>query len=121
MKNAFLRIGYTCASLLVAGGFMIAVTPANAEMHDLAYVTLSQPVTVGTTTLPGGQYTISSEGDNVFLIHSDKGNNALIYGRPVDINDAAKKTEVILKGDNEGMRLDQLRFQGESTAYEFNQ
>jgi hypothetical protein len=119
MKNAFLRIGYTCASLLVAGGFMIAVTPAIAETHDLAYVTLSQPVLVGNTTLPGGQYTISNEGNNVFLIHSAKGDTALVFGREVE-TDKAPRTEVVLKGDSEGLRLDQLRFEGETTGYEFN-
>jgi hypothetical protein len=120
MKNAFLRIGYTCASLLVAGGFMTAVT-AKAEMHDLAYVTLAQPVVVGNTTLPGGHYTITSEGDNVFLIRSDNGENeALVVGRHVETNDAAPKTEVVLKNDGESLRLDQLRFEGENSGIEFN-
>lgn len=120
MKNAFLRIGYTCASLLVAGGFMIAVTPANAEMRDLASVTLSQPVIVGTTTLPSGNYQIIDEGSNVFLIRSDKGDSALVYGRQVENSNEAPRTEVILKSDSEGLRLDQLRFEGQTSGFEFN-
>ena len=120
MKNAFLRIGYTCASLLVVGGFLIAVTPANAEMRVLATVTLSQPVIVGATTLPSGQYTISDEGDNVFLIHSDKGDSALVIGREIDTIKEAPRTEVILKSDSEGLRLDQLRFEGQTSGFEFN-
>src|SRR5580658_6840685 len=73
MKNAFSRIGYTCASILFAGGLMNAVTPANAEMHDLAYVTLSQPTEVGSTTLPSGKYTISTLNNDVYLIRSENG------------------------------------------------
>jgi hypothetical protein len=119
MKNAFLRIGYTCASLLAAGGFMTPVT-ARAEMHDLAYVTLAEPVVVGNTTLPGGHYTITSESDNVFLIHSDHGENeALVLGRRMETNDAAPRTEVVLKNDGESLRLDQLRFEGDTLGIDF--
>jgi hypothetical protein len=116
MKNAFLRIGYTCVSLLAAGGLMTA----SAAMRDVATVNLSQPVMVGSATLPGGHYTVTDEGNNVFLIHSDNGHSALTYGRLVEESKEAPKTEVILKNDGEGLRLDQLVFEGETTGVEFN-
>jgi hypothetical protein len=119
MKNAFSRIGYTCASILFAGGLMTAVTPANAEMHDLAYVTLSQPTEVGSTTLPSGKYTISTLNNDVYLIRSENGEGAMVMGRRVETNDESPRTEVVLKNDGEGFRLDQLRIEGESQEYEF--
>jgi hypothetical protein len=115
MKNAILRIGYTCVSLLAAGGLMTA----SAEMHDVVTVNLSQPVMVGSTTLPGGHYTIIDEGNNLFLLRSDNGDHALVFGRKVEESKEAPRTEVILKNDGEGLRLDQLFLEGETTGYEF--
>jgi hypothetical protein len=115
MKNAFLRVGYTCASILAAGGLMMA----SAEQHDVATVNLSQPVMVGSTTLPGGHYTIVDEGNNLFLVRSDNGDQALVFGRKIEESKQAPKTELILKNDGEGLRLDQLVLEGETTGYEF--
>ena len=115
MKNAFLRIGYTSASLLIAGGLLTA----NAETRNLASVTLSQPVEVGSTTLPSGHYTISTLGDDLFRIHSDNGATAIVTGHHIDTNNEAPKTEIILKQGTEGLRLDQLRFEGQTEGFEF--
>ena len=115
MKNAFSRIGYTCASILFAGGLMNAVTPANAEMHDLAFVTLSQRTEVGSTTLPSGKYTISSLNSDIFVLRSENGEeHAVVMGRRVETNDESPNTDVVLKNDGEGFRLDQLRIEGDS-------
>jgi hypothetical protein len=123
MKNAFLRIGYTCASLMVAGGLMttLTTTAATAEMHDLASVTLSSPIQAGSATLPSGHYTISSVGGDIFLLESDKGDRAFVMGHQIENNTAAPKTEVLLKSDGEGLRLDKLYFEGDTTGYEFRQ
>ncbi|HWE50272.1 MAG TPA: hypothetical protein VG273_10805 [Bryobacteraceae bacterium] len=121
MKNAFLRIGYTCVSLLaLGGGLLISVPAASAAIRDVASVKLAQPVMVGSTMLPGGEYTITDEGNNVFLVHSNNGDCAMVYGRQIEADKESPKTEVILKNDGEMLRLDELRFQGQSTALEFN-
>jgi hypothetical protein len=121
MKNAMLRMGYTCASILIAGVLAVdlTATAANAEVRDIANVTFTQPVTVGATTLPEGRYTISNVSDGVFLIHSDSGDHAIVLGRPIATAEPSK-TEVLLKSDGEGFRLDELLFEGETSGIGFN-
>jgi hypothetical protein len=118
MKNAMLRVGYTCASILIAGA--LTITAGKAEVRDLANVNFTQPVTVGTTTLPEGHYTISNVSEGVFLIHSDNGEHAIVLGKTVDTLSEAPKTEVLLKNDGEGFRLDKLVFGGETSGIGFN-
>ena len=117
MKNAMLRLGYTCASILIASG--LTATAARAEQHDLATVNLTEPVVVGSTSLPAGRYTITDEGNDVFLIHADNGDHAIVFGMKIERNGEAPKTEVVLKNDGEGFRLDKLYFQGRTEAYDF--
>lgn len=117
MKSAMLRLGYTCASILIAG--VLTITAGKAEIRDLANVTFTQPVTVGTTTLPEGHYTISTVSEGVFLIHSDSGDHAIVLGRPIDTAEPSK-TEVTLKNDGEGFRLDKLLFEGQTSGVGFN-
>jgi len=117
MKSAMLRMGYTCASILVAG--VLTMTAGKAEVRDLANVTFTQPVTVGTTTLPEGHYTISNVSDGVFLIHSDNGEHAIVLGRTIDASSESPKTEVTLRNDGEGFRLDKLLFEGETSGIGF--
>jgi hypothetical protein len=118
MKNALLRCGYTCASILVASG--LTMSGAKAEMHDLVNVTLNEPVVVGKTTLPSGRYTITSVGDNEYVIHSDGGQRAVVLGRPIDADEPAK-TELVVKNDGEGtFRLDKLLFEGQTAGIGFD-
>ena len=113
-----LRLGYTCASMLVASG--LTMTAAKAGQHDIATVNLDEPVLVGSSMLPGGHYTISNEGNDVFLIQDEKGDHhAFVFGRSIERSDDAPKTEVVLKNSGEGFRLDKLYFQGSTDAYEF--
>jgi len=62
-----------------------------SEQHDVATVNLSQPVMVGSTTLPGGHYTIVDEGNNLFLVRSDNGDQALVFGRKIEESKQARK------------------------------
>jgi hypothetical protein len=71
MKNAFSRIGRRCARLAGAGGLLTGALLAG----PLGPVTVLLPraVTVGSTTLPSGQYTISGMnmsggGEEYFLM-----------------------------------------------------
>jgi hypothetical protein len=96
------------------------MTAAKAELRDLANVTFTQPVTVGTTTLPEGRYTISTVSEGVFLVHDNNGDHAIVLGRPIDTAEPSK-TEVTLRNDGEGFRLDKLLFGGETSGIGFNQ
>ena len=117
MKNAMLRIGYTCASILVASG--LTMTAAKAEQHDIATVNLPEAVVVGSTTLPSGHYTITDEGNDVFLVHNDNGDHAIVFGMKIETPRDSAKTEVVLKNDGEGFKLDKLYFQGTTEALDF--
>jgi hypothetical protein len=118
MKNAILRIGYTCASILVASG--LTMTAAKAEQHDIATVNLPESVVVGSTTLPSGHYTITDEGNDVFLIHDDNGDHhAMVFGMKIETSKDSPKTEVVLKNDGEGYKLDKLYFEGSTDALDF--
>lgn len=114
MNNAFLRFGYTCAAILIAGGLALAAT------QDLATVTLPHAVGVGSTTLPSGNYTIADEGDGAFLIQSDTGQkSAVVLGRRIQSDEAAPKTEVVLSGEGGSLHLDKLFIEGQTEGYEF--
>ncbi len=119
MKNAVLRFGYACAPVLIASGLM--ATAAKAEMHDVVNVTLPDSVIVGSTTLPSGRYTITSMGSDVYLIHDDNGDHAMVLGRPVDTSEEPSKTALVLKNDGEGFHLDKLVFEGQTAGVGFNQ
>lgn len=114
MKNAFLRIGYTCASILMAGAL------ASAATVNIASVTLPNAVSVGSATLPGGHYTIASEGDGTFLIQSDNGQkSAMLMGRRIESGEAARRTEVVLSGEGDSLHLNKLFIEGQTEGYEF--
>jgi hypothetical protein len=117
MKNAMLRLSYKCASILVASG--LAMTASGAETRDLATVNLRESIVVGSTTLPSGHYTITSEGNDIFLIHADNGDHALLLGQRIERTDESAQTVVVLKNDGQCLRLDKLYIEGRTEAYDF--
>jgi hypothetical protein len=118
MNNAFSRIGRTCASVLAGGvlmaGAMLAAGPVNPVT-----VTLAQPVTVGSTTLPAGQYVITSfemGGDDLFVVRGDKTAPVTLIGVPSD--DPSDKTQVVLSKDGDKLHFSKLTVAG-TGAFEF--
>jgi hypothetical protein len=100
----------------------LAVTAASAQTPiQMVRVTFDQPVAVGSDVLPPGNYTISEESTNTFLIQEDNGKAAaLVMGRRSVQPNAFDKSEVVLKNDGENLRLDSMTVLDDSTIYRFN-
>ena len=70
MTNAFSRMGRMCASVIFGG----ALLAGSLFAGQTVYVTLPHAVTVGSTTLPSGQYSLTtlemSDGNEYFFHNS---------------------------------------------------
>ncbi|MDE3198019.1 MAG: hypothetical protein KGN84_16850 [Acidobacteriota bacterium] len=121
MKNAFSRMGWTCASMIVGGAllagsmFAATVTPVSVDLpHD---------VTVGSVVLPTGHYTMSSiemGGGQIFIVRSDDGKTATLPAQAVASGDSNARTQVVLSKDGDTWRFDRLTVAGEGQTYQFN-
>jgi len=113
MTNFFSRIAI--------GGVLAAGAMFAAQMNNLT-VTLPHAVTVGSTTLPGGTYTITpmetSAGNEYFVVRGDKGAPVVLNAQKLQ-RDAAPKTQVTFSEDGDTWHFENLSIQGETTAYEF--
>jgi len=119
MKNAFSRIGRTCARVAMAGGLMVGVMLAG-EVNPVT-VTLPHAVTVGSTTLPSGEYTISSvdmaDGE-LFVVRSANGATVSLLSEKIEAPDQ-DKTKVVFTKDGDNWHFDKLFIQGDETGYQF--
>jgi hypothetical protein len=117
MKKAFALIGQTCAfGLLIAGSML-------AGMVNPVTVTLPHDVTVGSTLLPSGQYTISSvdmsDGNEFFVVRNAQGAAITLPAYKIDARDLPNKTRVTIQKDGNTWRLDKLFVAGDATGYQF--
>ncbi|HXJ40712.1 MAG TPA: hypothetical protein VNH18_15635 [Bryobacteraceae bacterium] len=119
MKNAFSRFGQTCVSLLIGGG--LAACALAAANTSVVTVNLPYTVTVGSSTLPSGQYTISSmntsAGEDLFLIRAENGTAITIQAQKIQPQTRAEKTEVTLSKDGETWSMDKLFVNGEGFQF----
>jgi len=119
MKNAFSRIGRTCAHVAMMSGL---IGGAFAATPELVNVTLPHAVAVGSTILPSGAYTISSlnmsEGDDHFVIRSANGQAVTMQVQKIDSPDQ-DRTQVVISKDGDTWRLDKMFIQGGNTGYQF--
>jgi hypothetical protein len=119
MKNAFSRIGRTCAQVAMAGGLMAGVMFAG-EVNPVT-VTLPHAVTVGSTTLPSGEYTISSvdmaDGE-LFVVRSANSPTVSLLAEKIGSPDQ-NKTEIVFAKDGDNWHFDKLFLQGDETGYQF--
>jgi hypothetical protein len=85
-------------------------------------VTLPHAVTVGSATLPTGQYTISSvemsDGNEYFVVRGAKTAPVTLQAQRIDAADS-NKTHVIFSRDGESWHFGKLFLEGDGTAYEF--
>jgi hypothetical protein len=113
MTNFFSRIAI---SGILAAGALFA-----AQINDLK-VTLPHAVTVGSTTLPSGAYTISpmemSDGSEYFVVRGDKTGPVVLQAQRIE-GATATKTQVTISESGDTWRFDKLLIEGESTGYEF--
>ena len=119
MNNAFSRIGRTCARVALAGGLMAAGLFASS--HEVT-VTVPHAVTIGSTTLPSGEYTISNlnmdNGDSYFLVRSASGAATTIQAQRIDSDDQSK-TQVVFSKDGDTWRFDKMFLKGDNEGYQF--
>ncbi len=118
MKNAFSRIGQTC----VFGVLMASA--AFAGSVDRVTVTLPHAVTVGATTLPSGEYTLSAidmgDGNEYFVMRSEHSATITLPAQKIDAAESAGKTEVTIQKDGDSWRLDKVFVHGsDNSGYQF--
>jgi hypothetical protein len=126
MKNAFSRMGQTCASTILKGAIagVLATGALFAAATGPVKVTLPQAVTVGSTTLPSGEYTLSSvdtnDGNSWFVVRAESG-QAITTLRAQRINPGASddKTQVTLEKDGNAWHFNKLFIRGDESGYQF--
>ncbi len=122
MKNAFARFGKTLGSLVVVGGLMTCGLFAGTTA--LVTVNLPHAVTVGSTTLPSGHYTISAvdmaSGDDVLILRADKGNTTVtLQAQKSTLASNSDKTQVFVTRDGDTWNLDKMVIEGTDVSYQF--
>ncbi|MEP6715937.1 MAG: hypothetical protein ABJC09_10200 [Terriglobia bacterium] len=120
MKNAFLRAGYTCVSMLIVGG--LTTSGLFAGQTNPVVVTLPHAVTVGSTVLPSGEYTISSldfsRGDGYFVIRSANSPAITLQAQKVTANENLA-TQVVFTRDGDTWHFDKLFIEGNKDGFQF--
>ena len=116
MKNAFSRIGYTCVF-----GFAIAGAMLAAPIHSVN-LTLPHAVTVGSTTLPEGQVTVSTvemnDGNGYLVVRSESGMAVTLPAQKVDFVEPGK-TQITLQKDGNSWHFGKLSINGDTAGYQF--
>ena len=126
MKNAFSRMGQTCASTILKGAIagVVATGALLAGSISPVKVTLPEAVTVGATILPGGEYTISSvdlnDGNSWFVVRSEHGQTiTTLHAQRINPIASEDKTRVTLAKDGNAWHLDKLFIRGDESGYQF--
>jgi hypothetical protein len=126
MKNAFSRMGQTCASTILKGAIagVLATGALFAASTSPVKVTLPEAVTVGSTTLPSGEYTISSvdlsDGSSWFVVRSDRGQAiTTLQAQRISPRAADDKTQLTLEKDGNAWHFDKLFIRGDESGYQF--
>jgi hypothetical protein len=89
---------------------------------DSITVTFAQPVTLGSVTLPGGQYQVSesaTSNGNWFVFRSDKGETVAALASKTADAAPDQKTEVVLSHEGGALHVDKLFIEGDSAGYQF--
>jgi hypothetical protein len=114
--------------MLVCAFVMVAMASAGTKdlgIRDVYHVTFAQPVHVGTTLLPAGDYTIrhEMEGQDHFMVFEKdgkKGSDVKAKCTLVPLQHKAPRTETIygLNASNERV-LQELTFRGDTAKHVF--
>jgi len=106
--------------MMIAGGLMAGVMLAGAV--NQVSVTLPHSVVVGSTTLPSGQYTISSlnmgDGEEYFVV---RGNGAAVTlpAQKIDADPSADSTHILFSQEGSDWRFDKMYIKGLDTGFQF--
>ena len=107
-----------CVSM-VGGAVLMAGAMFAGQINEVK-VTLPHPVTVGTITLPVGQYTISNfemGGEEMFIVRGD--HTPVVTLTSSRAEGDSDKTELTLSKDGDQWHFDKLTVAGESQAFQF--
>jgi hypothetical protein len=108
-------------SRIAISGILAAAAMFAANINELK-VTLPHAVTVGSTTLPSGTYTISpvemSNGDEFFVVRGEKMSPVTLPAQRID-GAAAAKTQLTFSESGDTWRFGKLSIEGDTTSYEF--
>ena len=78
---------------------------------------------VGSTTLPSGEYTIStilmSDGDEYFIVRGDHTPTVTLQAQKIDAETGVNQTEVVFSKDGSAWHFEKLFLKGDSTGYQF--
>lgn len=114
MKNTFSRI--------LMGGLLAAGAMFAAPLSNDVTITVGHEITLGSTTLTGGTYTMSpmetSDGSEYFVVRS--GNAAVVVPAKKVEGEAAAKTAVTISEDGGTWKFEKLSIEGQTTSYEFD-
>ncbi len=125
MKNAFSRMGQTCASTILKGAIagVLATGALFAASISPVKVMLPEGVTVGSTALPSGEYTISSvdlnDGNSWFVVRSERGQAITMQARRINPTASGDKTQVTLEKKGTTLHFDKLFIRGDESGYQF--
>ena len=107
-------------SIILAGGILAASAMFASPLNEVT-VNVPHEVTVGSTVLPAGAYTMlpyeTSNGAEFFIVRSN--NTALVVPVQKVEGESATKTSVTFSEDGGAWHLGKLSIEGETTSYEF--
>ena len=113
-------MGRTCASVLF-GGVLVAGAMFAGSPNTIT-VTLPHSVTIGSKTLPSGQYTMSpvemNDGNEYFVVRGEKMPAVTLQAQRIDPSDD-NKTRLILSKDGDNWHFEKLFVEGDQIGYEF--
>ncbi len=116
--NAFLRMGRTCASMIIGGGLMAGALLASGN-NEIS-VALPHAVTVGSTTLPAGNYKLTEftlGGMDYFIARGEDGSVATLQAEQTSGD--ASRTEVVFSKDGDTWHFSRLRVAEDGAVYTF--
>ena len=121
-RNSLLTLGVCLASVL---GLAISTQPASAQMIETVKVTLAHATSVGSVTLPAGDYTIRDIRDDgssqVLQIRSLDGElsvSAMVMPVSQANHGTAERTQVVFRMTGGKYQLEKVWIAGREYGYE---
>jgi len=109
---------------IIITGFLAAGAMFAAPLNDIT-VTIPHDVTVGSTILPVGTYTLSpmemSDGAEYFVVRGEKIEGVILPAQKSDDITTAKTTAVTFSEDGGTWHFGKLSLEGEQMYYEFGE
>jgi len=105
-------------SVAIAAGLAAGAAFA-ASASTVVSITLPEAVTLGSTTLPAGQYQVTEDAGNMFVFRSNNGEVAATLATKSVEAAPDQKTEVVLTHEGGALHVDKIFIAGENAGYQF--